>query len=235
MKKSMAVLVAAGVAGASLMSAPAAQAKTVKACVKKSNGSVKIINKKFKKCKKGWVKTSWNSEGVPGAAGTPGATGPAGPNWTVKDVNGVTLGVFSGYYSNGLEGSIMVTAADGGLFRYYIDGELNNDNSDLYFVNNGCTDAAWFGATNLGLQTALKSAGSSARAVFHVTDAPTASAWTVAKTTTTTVPIGANMLFEKDSTTGACSAATHVAGFYIPLTPAPAPVVAARGGLQVVQ
>lgn len=62
MNKTLAIVAAAGVAGASLMAAPAAQAQTVKACVKKSNGSVKIINKKFKKCKKGWVKTSWNSE-----------------------------------------------------------------------------------------------------------------------------------------------------------------------------
>ncbi len=65
MNKTLAIVAAAGVAGASLMAAPAAQAQTVKACVKKSNGSVKIINKKFKKCKKATRLTNSARETLP--------------------------------------------------------------------------------------------------------------------------------------------------------------------------
>ena len=234
MNKTLAIVAAAGVAGASLMAAPAAQAQTVKACVKKSNGSVKIINKKFKKCKKGWVKTSWNSEGAQGVQGPQGVPGAAGPNWLVKDKNGVTLGTFSGYFSVGLVPSVQVTTDDGSVFRYGMDGTLANDNGGLYFVNNGCTDAAVYG-TNASLQPYLKSAGGNGRAVFQVTDAPTASAWKVASTTITTIPVAANSLFQKNSTTGACAAATHLGGFIVPLTPAAAPVIAAPGPLQIVR
>lgn len=79
----------------------------------------------------------------------------------------------------------------------------------------------------------LLTAGSGARAVFQVRNATTASAWTVAKTTTSTVPVAPNSLFKKDVATGACSSASHAGGFIVPLTPAPAPVVAALGGVQV--
>jgi hypothetical protein len=224
MRRILAAGVAGGLVAAGLAFAPAAQAKTVTACVKKSNGSVKFINKKNKKCKKGWVKTSWNSEGP---LGPQGPVGPEGPNWTVKDKSGQTLGVFRGfYYGGGLLPYFWVTVDDGGLFIYGADGTLQNDNVALYFVNNGCTDAAVFGATNPTLEPYLKSAGGPGRAVFQVTNAPTASAWRVAESTTTTVPVAANSLFQKNPTTGACAAAAHPGGFIIPLTAAQAPKVA---------
>ncbi|MFN8128237.1 MAG: hypothetical protein U0R28_05515 [Candidatus Nanopelagicales bacterium] len=233
MNKTLAIVAAAGVAGASLMAAPAAQAQTVKACVKKSNGSVKIINKKFKKCKKGWVKTSWNSEGAQGVQGPQGVPGAAGPNWLVKDKSGVTLGIFSGYFSAGLVPTVMVTGEDGGVYMYSTNGTLLNTVD--YFTNNGCTDAAVWGLTNGDLKPYLNAAGGSGRAVFQVTGAATASAWKIAATTTTTIPVPANSLFTKNSTTGACSAATHGAGFIVQLTPALAPVAAAPGPLQIVR
>jgi len=232
MKKLLAITVAVGISAGSLAMAPAAQAKTIKACVKKSNGAVKFINKKNKKCKKGWVKTSWNSEGPTGPTGP---IGPAGPNWLVKDKNGSTLGTFSGYYNNGLVPQVVVTAADGGVFRYTMAGVLDNDNGDVLFVNNGCTDAVIRRDLKANLVPYLNAAGGNGRAVFQVVNAPTATAWKIAATTTTDVPIGANMLFEKNETTGACAAATHAAGFYVPLTPADAPVVAAPGALQIVR
>jgi len=232
MKKLLAMAAVVGISAGSLAMAPAAQAKTIKACVKKSNGSVKFINKKNKKCKKGWVKTSWNSNGPQGPQGP---VGPAGPNWLVKDKNGVTLGTFSGYYSNGLVPQVVVTAADGGVFRYGTDGKLDNDNADLLFLNNGCTDAVIRRTLKADLVPYLNAAGGNGRAVFQVIGAPTASAWKIAATTTTDVPIGANMLFARNETTGACAAATHAAGFYVPLTPADAPVVAAAGALQIVR
>ena len=126
MKKLFAIAAVGGLAAASMAVAPAAQAKTIQACVKKSDGTVKFINKKNKKCKKGWKLKTWNSAGPQGPAG-PG--GPAGPNWTVKDKNGVTLGTFSGYYNNGLVPQVTVTTDDGAVFRYGMDGVLDNDNT----------------------------------------------------------------------------------------------------------
>jgi hypothetical protein len=214
------------------VAAPAAQAKTIKACVKKSDGSVKFINKKNKKCKKGWKLRTWNTQGPSGPGGP---TGPAGPNWTVKDKNGVTLGTFAGYSNIGLLPTVFVTVDDGGLYSYDADGTLNNNNGGLLFTNNGCTDAVIRRDTNDQLKVYLGSAGGNGRTVFQVTGATTASAWKIAATTTTSVPTAANMLFKKDSDTGTCSAATHNAGFYVPLTSATPPIVAAPGPLQIVK
>lgn len=226
MRKTFTIVAAGAVMAAGLAAAPPAQAKTIKACVKKSDGSVKFINKKNKKCKKGWKLKTWNSEGP---------QGPAGPNWQVTDKNGVLLGTFSGYSAAGLIPVILVTTADGGVFSYDSDGTLNNNNGGLLFVNNGCTDAVIRRNTNADLAAYLRAAGGNGRSVFHVANATTASAWRIAATTTTTVPVAANMLFQKDSNTGTCSAATHPAGFYVPLTPATAPIVAAPGPLQIVK
>lgn len=231
MRKTLAIMAAGGVVAAGLAAAPA-QAATIKACVKKSDGSVRFINKKNKKCKKGWKLKTWNSEGPQGPSGP---TGPSGPNWLVKDKNGVLLGAFSGYYTTGLIPQVSVTTDEGAVFRYGMDGLLDNDNGTILFVNNGCTDAVIRRNTNPELEPYLRSAGGSGRAVFQVLNAPAASAWRIANTTTTTVPVAANMLFKKDETTGVCSAATHAAGFYVPLTAATAPVVAAPGALQIVK
>ena len=232
MKKLLAIISATGIAATGVVvAAPAAQAKTVKACVKKSDGTVRFINKKNKKCKKGWVKSSWNSEGP---AGPLGPQGPAGPNWTVKDTSGQTLGTLGGIqYAGALVSFMFVVLDDGGLIPYLSYGTLLADNSAL-FENNGCTEAAIFNTTNPGLDPYLKSAGGPGRTVFHVTNAPTASAWKVAETTTTTVPVASNSLFEKDPATGACSAHTHAGGFIVRLTPAQAPKVA-NGGLRIVR
>jgi hypothetical protein len=212
--------------------APAAQAKTITACVKKSDGSVKFLNKKNKKCKKGWVKRSWNTTGPQGPQGS---QGPAGPAWLVKDKNGVTLGTFAGYYSTGLVPEVSVTTEEGAVFQYKMDGTLVSDNENLHFLNNGCTDAVVFRPTKPDLVPYLQAAGGNGRAVFQVTGAPTVSAWRVAAQTTTDVPVGAGMLFKKDTGTGTCAAAGNAAGFYVPLTPAAAPVVPAPGPLQIVR
>jgi hypothetical protein len=226
------VLSVAGLGVAGLAVAPAAQAKTLNACVKKSDGSVKFINKKNKKCKKGWVKISWNA---PGPAGPQGSMGAVGPNWRVVDKAGNTLGAFGGTYYGGTAFPYqIVILPDGGVVMYRADGILQNDNSSIVFVNNGCTDAAWFGPTNPSLEPYLKSAGGPGRAVFQVTNAPTANAWRVAESTTTTVPVPANSLFQKNPTTGACAAAAHAAGFIVALTPAEAPKVA-NGSVRVVR
>ncbi len=242
MKKIVTVLAALGVTAGSIGVVAPAQAKTVKACVKKSDGTVKILKKK-KKCKKGWKKLTWGTKGPAGtngsngnngSNGSNGVPGPAGPNWVVKDKAGKTLGTFAGY-GFGLIPLVSVIAADGGVFGYGADGRLRNDNAELYFRNNTCTDAAWFGASSAALREYLDSAGGPGRAVFQVTGAPTASAWKIDASTTIAVAVGGATLFKKNATTGTCAANVNPAGLVVPLTPAPAPVVAATGPLSIVR
>ncbi len=233
MRKFFALVGVTGMAAASIAVAPAAQAKTVKACVKKSDGTVLFINKKNKKCKKGWVKATWNSTGPTGPLGPQGQVGPAGPNWTVKDKSGQTLGAFGGFFFAPLVPYVFVVLDDGGAVLYGTDGRIFADNSAL-FLNNGCTSAVLFANTNPGLQPYLQSAGGPGRSLFQVTNSPTVDAWKIAETTTTSVPVAANSLFQKSPTTGACSAATHAVGFIVPLTPAQAPKLA-NGGLRVIR
>ncbi len=237
MRKFLALVGVTGMAAASIAVAPAAQAKTLKACVKKSDGTVLFINKKNKKCKKGWVKATWNSTGPTGPLGPlgpQGQVGPAGPNWTVKDKSGQTLGAFGGFfYAGPLLPYVFVTLDDGGSFLYRNDGQILADNSAL-FLNNGCTSAVLYSGSNPGLQPYLQSAGGPGRTVFQVTNSPTLDAWKIAETTTTSVPVAANSLFQKNSTTGVCSAAAHAVGFIVPLTPAQAPKLA-NGGLRVIR
>jgi hypothetical protein len=238
MKKLLAIVSATGMAATGVVvAAPAAQAKTVTACVKKSNGTVRFITKKNKKCKKGWVKSSWNSTGPSGPLGPQGPVGPvgpAGPNWTVKDASGQTLGTFGGFmFAGAMLSYIFVVLDDGGMITYLNDGRLLPDNGAL-FENNGCTQAALFSTSNPALDPYLKLAGGPGRTVFQVTNAPTASAWKVPETTTTTVPVAANSLFQKSPTTGVCSAAAHAGGFIVRLTPAQAPKVA-NGGLRLIR
>jgi hypothetical protein len=68
-----AVLAAALVA----LSAQAAQAATIHACVKPKSGATRIVSAKTK-CHHGEQKLSWNTTGPKGASGVPGAPGAAG-------------------------------------------------------------------------------------------------------------------------------------------------------------
>jgi hypothetical protein len=55
----------------------AGNSNTVRACVKKRGGAVRVV-KAGAKCKRGERRLAWNRAGVPGPAGAPGATGPQG-------------------------------------------------------------------------------------------------------------------------------------------------------------
>ena len=134
-----------------------------------------------------------------------------------------TLGRFVGFlYAGPLLPYIVVVLDDGGAVMYSADGRIFADNAAL-FLNNGCTSAVLFANTNPGLEPYLKAAGGPGRSVFQVANSPTVDAWKIAETTTTSVPVAANSLFQKSSTTGVCSAATNAAGFILPLAPAQAP------------
>jgi hypothetical protein len=77
------MLIGALAASLAVLAAQAADAATIRACVKPKSGATRIVGAKAK-CRRGEQKLSWNTSGpagargVPGAAGTPGATGPPG-------------------------------------------------------------------------------------------------------------------------------------------------------------
>ena len=78
-KKSSRIALATALGASVLVAGSAAvpaQAKTVKACVKKSTGELRILTGCKKKCKKGWKKISWNQKGDTGPQGEPGCAGP---------------------------------------------------------------------------------------------------------------------------------------------------------------
>lgn len=211
-----AVCVLAG--GAFGIASEPAQAKTIRACVKKSNGEVRIV-KKNKKCKKGWKKASWN------AGGPSGAQGPAGPNWVVKDRNGTVLGKFAGIFHAGLVPEFEVIADDGGIYQYSIDATLDNDNGWLLFRDAGCTRAVVFEMVADYLTPVVRSAGSAGRAVFQVKDAPSATSYKV-PSGAVAESIGAATLFERDGDTGTCGAIGNPPGFVVALADAAPPVIA---------
>lgn len=66
---------AAGVIAIGGISIAAGSSNTIKACVAKSGGAVRIA----KTCKASEKKVTWNKTGVPGAPGAPGAKGDQGP------------------------------------------------------------------------------------------------------------------------------------------------------------
>ena len=88
-KKSSRIALATALGASVLVAGSAAvpaQAKTVKACVKKSTGELRILTGSKTKCKKGWKKISWNQKGDTGPQGNQGAQG---PNLVVKDGTGI--------------------------------------------------------------------------------------------------------------------------------------------------
>ena len=94
-----AILVAAGT---SAVSAAGGDADTIKACVKKSDGDVRIV-KKAGDCHKGERFLKWNEDGEHGPPGPSGGTGPSGPAGPaalaaeLARVNGVPMGFTAVY------------------------------------------------------------------------------------------------------------------------------------------
>jgi hypothetical protein len=229
-------LICAALLPATLVVAAPAQAKPIAACVKKSNGSLKILKKKAGKCKKGWKRIEWNSQGPSGANGSDGAQGASGPSWLVKDAADVTLGTFAGFTSEPFQSGanpiqaptlatlIYVLGADGGIFRYYMDGSPYVDG--IWFRDNGCTDAVLFNTEPNNLKIYLRAAGSSARAVHWVTGAPVATGWRVPASSTSAFSVNVSTLFLKSTVNGVCSpSGINANGYGVQLAPAPAPIV----------
>ncbi|MEI2644219.1 MAG: hypothetical protein V9G10_18445 [Candidatus Nanopelagicales bacterium] len=144
------------------VSAPA-PAATVKACVKKKSGEVRILTKK-KKCKAGWKKISWNQKG---ATGNPGPQGNQGPAPVVKDGNGNVLGKLLGLYPAGI--TILFVEINGGIFLYTSNGQvlpLASQSAD--FLNNTCTGTPVLQASSTETERLFtQSAGGPARVTYR--------------------------------------------------------------------
>lgn len=208
----------AGALGAGLLAAGGAapaQAKTVKVCVKKSSGEMRLLTKK--KCKKGWKKVTWNQKGSTGPQGDQGAQG---PNLTVKDGTGKVLGRFVGLFPAGIP--LMFVEINGGIFLYGPNGQIFPAfSSSPYFKTNTCDGTAYL--ESLSPQTTqliTQSAGGPGRIMHRVTNpAPGAiKAWSLTATTETV-----NQMMYKLNDTGACVVDVNFNGTLVALQPVTPP------------
>lgn len=177
-----------------------AQAKTVKACVKKSTGELRMLTGKKKKCKKGWKKVSWNQKGDTGPQGNQGAQG---PNLMVKDGNGQVLGRFLGTFPSGL--MIIFVEVGGGSYTYTPNGLLYPlGGPSPNFKDAACAGTAYMTADSpLTAQLIAGSVGGPSRIVYRKTTpvlgAPRA--WEFTATTENAVAV---QLYDLDPS-GACT------------------------------
>lgn len=157
----MAMLAAAGVVAGGLTAAPA-QAKTVKACVNKKTGEIRI----GKKCKEGWKKVTWSTKGATGPQGATGPTGAAGPNLVVKDATGKTLGQYLGLYPTPF--SLMFVQVEGGAYLYLPNGQVYTFNQSPRWKESDCSGTAFI-QSDSPQTTALMvgSAGGPSRVVYR--------------------------------------------------------------------
>ena len=193
------------VAGGSVPS----QAKTVKVCVKKSSGEMRLLTKK--KCKKGWKKVTWNQKGKTGPQGDKGATG---PNLTVKDGTGKVLGKFVGLYPAGF--TLMFVEVDGGVYLYGPNGQLFPAlSASPSFKTNTCDGTAYLESSSpQSTQLLTQSAGGPSRVVYRVTT-PALGAIKAWSLTTTTETVN-QMMYEFNSS-GVCVADVNYNGTLVAL------------------
>jgi hypothetical protein len=192
-----------------------AQAKTVKVCVKKSSGEMRLLTKK--KCKKGWKKVTWNQKGDTGPQGNQGAQG---PNLTVKDGTGKVLGRYVGLYPAGF--ALMFVEINSGIYLYAPNGQLfPGFSSSPSFKTNTCNGTAYIRSSSpQTTQLYTQSAGGPTRIVYRVTNpVPGAiSAWAL---TATTESVNQTMYVLNSS--GVCTADGNYNGTLVALQSVAAP------------
>jgi len=182
-------IAAATVLGASSIigiSASAADAATITACVKKSNGDIRILKSAKKKCKKGWKKTHWSTA--------------APKKLMVVDGNGTVVGTMVGLIPDGVT-IFSVLAKDGGIYIYLPNGRVLRNGSPN-FQNNTCTGTAYIKASSptfLGL--IMDSAGGPSRILWRTDSFGSSQAWAFTRTQS-----NVNMQFYQRNGTGACVA-----------------------------
>lgn len=233
-RTSIALVSVAALSGVGVVAGPAspASAKTLKACYNKKSGDMTFLKKG--KCKKGWKKLTWNSQGIPGATGPQGpqgSQGPAGPQLSVKDQNGVTLGSFAGFYSYGSNPTIMLFS-NGGLYGYDTDGYLQEASTVIY-TSVGCDGTPYYPTTAASAPFYLRTVGSYSRAVVRPTT-PSYGPAQAFQLTNNTVTIAVNTATYYRNAAGACvSYNATFQGVLIAWAPVAAPVDG-QGPLSVV-
>ena len=174
------------------------QAKTVKVCVKKKSGEMRLLKKK--KCKKGWKKVTWNQKGATDPQGDQGAQG---PNLTVKDGTGAVLGKFVGLYPAGF--TLMFVEIAGGIYLYTPNGQVFPALSGSpSFKTNTCNGTAYLRSSSpQTTQLYTGSAGGPSRILYRATTpAPgPISAWEI---TTSTEVVNQTMYILSNA--GVCTA-----------------------------
>jgi hypothetical protein len=184
-KKSSRIALATALGASVLVAGGAAvpaQAKTVKACVNKSTGELRILTGSKNKCKKGWKKISWNKKGATGPQGNQGAQG---PNLVVKDGTGKVLGKFLGLFPAGF--ALMFVEIDGGSYLYAPNGTVYPfGGGSPAFKTNTCTGTGYVRSSSpQSTQLITGSAGGPTRLVYRKSDPPLGPTFAWAFTATT--------------------------------------------------
>ena len=224
----LAVLV---VVGAVLVTASAASAATLTACVNKRTGEMRLRQGKAakKKCPKGWKKVRWSvqgpagKQGQPGVNGTNGVNGSPGPNLVLKDASGNVVGQYLGMSL--LEVPIYLVGRDGGIWLYYGSGNLiPNANPD--YKASDCSGTAYQKVPSSFTTPAYAAIlGGQYRLVFRTFSGgvfgPSPTAWQV---TTASQTLSAVQLYRRNSSTGVCGTdGAPFTGDVLALQPVPAP------------
>ncbi len=204
----MAIVAAVALGGVASPVSPAT-AKTIKVCVKKKTGEMRMATK----CKKGWKKVSWNSVGPIGPAG------PSGPQLKVVDKSGTVLGDFWGMNYSALMPYIMV-GFQGGTYMYLGDGRLIPNGSSPRFIDGTCLGAAYVPIPASDLSLYLSTVGGPGRLVYRATTP----VWQAPKAykLTSTLLAHSGATWEWNAS-GTCVAAAPYTGTLVALEQVPAP------------
>ncbi|HNE89110.1 MAG: hypothetical protein U0R27_07990 [Candidatus Nanopelagicales bacterium] len=204
----MAVVGAVALGGIATPVSPAS-AKTIKVCVKKKTGEMRMA----KKCKKGWKKVSWNSIGPAGPAGA------AGPQLKVVDKNGMVLGDFWGMTYPSLIPYIMI-GFQGGTYMYLGDGRLVPSGSSPRFIDAACASKPYAPAAASDVPVYLSTVGGPGRLVYR----PTVPVWQTSRSFKMTSTLRAhNAALWAFNEQGTCVAAGAYNGTLLELEEVPAP------------
>ncbi len=211
----MALVGAAGLAVAE----PASAAKKYTACVKKSNGELRLLQGKTKKCGKGWKKIKWTKAGPKGSTGSTGPVGSPNSLGNVVDANGAVVGVAVGQFSFPV--TVFFVRVDGGDFAYYPNGWLVPIGSYPLYDNATCTGTPFLAANDAWERDALAQ-DSSFRVVYRTSSSPTLGPTSAYKLDGTSTPVLNLATWQRDFA-GNCEAASSETGFRLPLSSVPAP------------
>ena len=205
--------------------AVSAPVKTIKVCVNKKTGEAQQLRKG--KCRRGWKKISWSSQGptgLPGAPGSPGSPGARGPAGTLSlYANGRRVAPIVGSPENELY--FPAVLLDGGLYGFLPDGSLYPNIESPTFRAADCSGTAFFVSSEES-QARLQAswAGSNTRLVARTTS-PVLGAiqgvWVPSGQIAPLAPGGENLY--RRTSTGECVGPAMQTGWTATLTPVTPP------------